>query len=239
MGTAPTWSTLNSNLYFRSTSSGSLDVNLASPGQQNQTTSTDRVGLRREQRLGDYRPRNRGDLNEQAAIPHAEMALGLGVGTRPHAIPGGARRLGSGHHSSPRLSRRREPDRHRSPYLGRHQSDGYHLLRLGAIHGDRGHQRCQLGHLPIALHLLPPDVECEWRYAIPLIQSARCVLVCLGRRAAAADLRRPAGRRLVLNGLAALQLCHEDHHLLGLRHLTDDKPGDMRQCTPASGDRDL
>jgi hypothetical protein len=45
MGTAPTWSTLNSNLYFLSGTTGaSLDVNLASPGQQNQSTSTSASG---------------------------------------------------------------------------------------------------------------------------------------------------------------------------------------------------
>jgi hypothetical protein len=44
MGTAPTWSTLNSNLYFRTASAASMDVNLASPGQQNETTSTSASG---------------------------------------------------------------------------------------------------------------------------------------------------------------------------------------------------
>ena len=44
MGTAPTWSTLNSNLYFRSATAASMDVNLASPGQQNETTSTSASG---------------------------------------------------------------------------------------------------------------------------------------------------------------------------------------------------
>ena len=44
MGTAPTWSTLNSNLFFSSASPASMDVNLASPGQQNETTSTSASG---------------------------------------------------------------------------------------------------------------------------------------------------------------------------------------------------
>ena len=39
IGTSPTWSTLNSNLYSRSAASASLNVNQASPAQQNETTS--------------------------------------------------------------------------------------------------------------------------------------------------------------------------------------------------------
>ena len=75
MGTAPTWSTLNSNLYFRTASAASLDVNLASPGQQNETTSTSASGYTNSKDWADDRPRDRGAVmgTNQAASPWSSL----------------------------------------------------------------------------------------------------------------------------------------------------------------------